>query len=110
MKIDAINFGAFSTPVQNLKAEETNSSLDEYDETRIATNPAKEQKVDNPIEKKQGTVEDLISLQKSTEKMAQSYGYANVAEAQAATTQSTSTESSSAVSAVSSASSGGINA
>ena len=48
MKIDAINFGAFSTPapVQNLKAEETNSSLDEYDETRIATNPVKENRVD----------------------------------------------------------------
>lgn len=112
MKIDAINFGAFSTPapVQNLKAEETNSSLDEYDETRIATNPVKENRVENPIERKNGTVEDLIDLQKSTEKMAQSYGFANVAEAQAATSQGASTESSSAVSAVSSAASGGINA
>ena len=110
MKIDAINYGAFTgtTPVQILKAEESNSSLDEYDETRIASNPVKEQRVDNPIEQKQGTIEDLMSLQKSTEKMAQSYGFANVAEAQAATT--TAPESSSAVSAVSSASSGGINA
>lgn len=112
MKIDAINFGAFTstTPIQNLKAEETNSSLDEYDETRIAKNTVKENKVANPIEHKNGTVEDLINLQKSTEKMAQSYGFANVAEAQAATSQTSSSESSSAVSAVSSASSGGINA
>ncbi len=112
MKIDAINYGAFtnSTPIQNLKAEETNSSLDEYDETRIAKDSVKEQKVDNPIEKKQGTLEDLISLQKSTEKMAQSYGFASVAEAQAATTTGSTSESTSAVSSVSSASSGGINA
>ena len=111
MKIDAINYSAFTstTPV-NLKAEETNSSLDEYDETRIAKNAVKENKVENPIEHKNGTVEDLISLQKSTEKMAQSYGFANVAEAQAATNQTTSSESSSSVSAVSSASSSGINA
>ena len=113
MKIDAINYGAFtgSTPVaQNLKAEETNSSLDEYDETRIAKNPVKEQRVDNPIEQKQGTIEDLMSLQKSTEKMVQSYGFANVTEAQEATSAASATEASSGVSAVSSASSGGINA
>jgi len=114
MKIDAINYGAFTstTPIQSqdLKAEQTNSSLDEYDETRIAKNPVKENRVENPIERKNGTVEDLITLQQATEKMAQSYGFANVAEAQAATTPTASTESSSAVSAVSSASSGGINA
>ena len=112
MKIEAINNAVYTgtTPIQNLKAEETNSSLDEYDETRIAKNPVKENKVENPIEKKQGTVEDLISLQKSTEKMAQSYGFANVAEAQAATAPASSSEASSAVSAVSSTSSGGINA
>ncbi len=112
MKIDAINMNAFTstTRVQDLKAEESNSSLDEYDETRIAANPVKENRVENPIEKKNGTVEDLISLQKSTEKMAQSYGFANVAEAQAATTTSTPSESSSAVSSVSGVSAGGINA
>ena len=112
MKIEAINNAVYTgtTPIQNLKAEETNSSLDEYDETRIASNPVKENRVENPIERKNGTVEDLMDLQKSTEKMAQSYGFANVAEAQAATTPSASTESTSAVSAVSSASSSGINA
>lgn len=112
MKIDAINFGAFTstTPIQNLKAEETNSSLDEYDETRIAKNTVKENKVANPIEHKNGTVEDLINLQKSTEKMAQSYGFANVAEAQAATTSPSSAEASSSSSTVSAVSSGGINA
>ena len=112
MKIDAINYGAFTgtTPIQNLKAEETNSSLDEYDDTRIAETKNKVQTVENPIERKQGTVEDLINLQQSTEKMVQSYGFANVAEAQAATSASSQTEGSSAVSAVSSASSSNINA
>ena len=113
MKVDAINLGTYTggvIPAQNIKAEETNSSLDEFDDTRIANKKLVEPKVDNPIERKQGTVEDLISLQKSTEKMAQSYGFANVAEAQAATTPTAPTESSSAVSAVSSVSSGGINA
>lgn len=113
MRIDAINMNAFTgtTRIQDLKAEETNnSSLDEYDDTRVAANPVKENHVENPIEKKNGTVEDLISLQKSTEKMAQSYGFANVAEAQAATTPTASTESSSAVSPVSGVSAGGINA
>lgn len=112
MKIDAINFGAFtnSTPAEKIKAEETNnSSIDEYDDTRYAKQLLSEPKVENPIERKNGTVEDLIALQHSTEKMAQSYGFANVAEAQAATSN-TSSESTSAVSAVSSASSGGINA
>ena len=100
-----------TTRIQNLKAEETNnSSLDEYDETRIAANPVKESKVESPIERRNGTVEDLISLQKSTEKMAHSFGFANVAEAQAATTTTASTESSSAVSGVSGVSAGGINA
>lgn len=113
MKIDAINYGAFTstTPLQNIKAEETNSSLDEYDETRIAQKAVKETPVENPIERKNGSIEDLMSLQKSTEKMAQSYGYSSIAEAQNATASaSTSTEASSAVSAPSSVSSGGISA
>ena len=113
MKVEAISYPVYTgttNQVQDVKAEETNSSLDEYDETRIAKNPVKENTVANPIEHKNGTVEDLMNLQKSTEKMAQSYGFANVAEAQAATAPAASSESSSSVSAVSSASSGGINA
>lgn len=112
MKIDAINYNAFTgtTQIQDLKAEETNSSLDEYDETRIAAKKNNIKTVESPIERPQGTVEDLMNLQKSTEKMVQSYGFSNVAEAQAATSTADSTESSSAVSAVSNASSGGINA
>lgn len=107
MKIDAVNFGSYanaSQQIQNLKAEETNSSLDEYDETRIANKPVDEQKVSNPIEQKQGTVEDLINLQQSTEKMARSYGYANVAEAVEATSSATTGGESASVSNVSSVS------
>lgn len=114
MKIDAINFGAYTAPApaENVKAEETNNtSIDEYDDTRIAKPLLKEPSVDNPIERTNGTVEDLIALQQSTEKMAQSYGFPSVQAAQEATTQSSSSsQSSSAVSAVSSVSSGGINA
>ena len=112
MKIDPINntYYTSTTMVQDLKAEETNSTLDEYDETRFAVKQNLAKPIENPIEQKKGTIEDLISLQKSTEKMAQSYGFANVAEAQAATTTTASSEASSSVSAVSSASSGGINA
>ena len=110
MKIDAINFGAFNNTPQVLKAEESNSAIDEYDDTRYAKIQTEDKtQVSNPIEHKNGTIEDLKSKKKSTEKMAQSYGFANVAEAQAATSN-TSSESTSAVSAVSSASSGGINA
>lgn len=114
MKIEPISMGTYTgpAPIQDLKAEESNSSLDEYDETRIAVNPLKQKvNVANPIEKKQGTVEDLISLQKATEKMAQSYGFASVAEAQEATSGTSSvTAPSAAVAPVSGASSSGINA
>ena len=105
MRIDAINMNAFTgtTRVQDLKAEETNnSSLDEYDDTRVAANVVKH---DESV----SLAEDILN-QKSTEKMAQSYGFANVAEAQAATTPTASTEASSAVSPVSGVSAGGINA
>ena len=113
MKIDAINFGAYTspTPAENVKAEETNNSaIDEYDDTRIAKPLLKDSRVDNPIERTNGTVEDLIALQESTEKMAQSYGFPNVQAAQEATSSTPAASSSSSVSPVSNVSSGGINA
>ncbi|MCR5265448.1 MAG: hypothetical protein K6E29_02510 [Cyanobacteria bacterium RUI128] len=113
MKIDAINFGAYTAPApaENVKAEETNNtSIDEYDDTRMAKPLLNEPGVENPIERTNGTVEDLIALQQSTEKMAQSYGFPNVQAAQEATLPASSSTSTSAVSAVSSVSAGGINA
>lgn len=111
MKIDAINFGAFSTPTQQVqgdtKAEKTSSPLDTFDETRFAGNP----QVSNPLEQKQGTVEDLMNLQQSTEQMARSYGYSSVAEAAEATSSSAPSgggESMSVVSAVSGASTSSV--
>ena len=113
MKIDAINFGAFtnSTPAEKIKAEETNNSaIDEYDDTRYAKQLLHEPKFENPIEHKNGTVEDLIALQHSTEKMAQSYGFANVADAQSAISNSSQSQTTSSVSPVGGSSSSGLNA
>ena len=91
MKIDAINFGAFTgtTPVQNTLVEETGTSGDEFDDTRIAKNVIQEQKVSNPIEHKNGSLEELMSMQASTEKMVQSYGFSNVEQASNATSTNT---------------------
>jgi len=114
MKIDAINFGAFSdpTPLKPVVVEETGNSPipSDYDDTRLAGVNPNNVNVTAPIEKTNGTVEDLMQAQISTEHMARSYGFANLAEAQAVTSPVTSAESSSAVSAVSGASAGGINA
>lgn len=84
MKIDVINFGAFTgtTPAQHLAVDETGTSGDEFDDTRIAkTNVKPEQKISNPIEKQNGTIEELMSMQASTEKMAHSYGFSSVEQA-----------------------------
>ena len=84
MKIDAINFGAFTatTPIQITSAEETETSGDEFDDTRIATKGhVVKQSVSVPIEQHNGTIEDLMSMQASTEKLAQSYGYSNIEQA-----------------------------
>lgn len=95
MKIDAINFGAFTgkvLPTPEVKAEETNSAGDDYDDTRVANAPKNmEQKVSNPIEKN-GSIEDLMSMQASTEKMAHSYGYKDVEHATSATSASNSVQ------------------
>jgi len=97
MKIDAINFGAFTgtSQLQTITTEETGSSPDDFDDTRVAKQPVNENKVSSPIEKKNGTIEDLMSMQASTEKMAHSYGFSNVEQA------ASSSSNSSAVSGVS---------
>ena len=112
MKIDAINFGAFTPQTQQIqdgiKAEKTSSPspLDTYDETRFA----KEQPASNPIAP-QGTVEDLINMQESTEQMARSYGFPSVAAAVEATSPASTSggESMSIVSAVSGSSASSVN-
>lgn len=96
MKIDAINFGAFTatTPIQITSAEETETSGDEFDDTRIAEkNVINNQHVSVPIERQNGTIEDLISMQASTEKMAHSYGYSNIEQATNSTSVPTDTVS-----------------
>lgn len=112
MKIDAINFGAFSEPlpVKQVVTEETGSSPipNDYDDTRLAVNK-KESPVSAPIEKSNGTVEDLIQAQATTEQMARSYGFANIAEAQSVT-NSMSSGASPSVGGVGSVSSDGISA
>jgi hypothetical protein len=90
MKIDAINFGAFTgAQPQPAIVEETGTSGDEFDDTRIAKHQQtpinNEQKISNPMERKNGTIEDLMSMQASTEKMAHSYGYNGVEHATEAT-------------------------
>ncbi|MCD8377915.1 MAG: hypothetical protein LUB59_03910 [Candidatus Gastranaerophilales bacterium] len=84
MRIDAINLGAFTgtTQIQTLKADESGTTnTDEFDDTRIAQQSLQIQPVSSPIEKEKGTIEDLMSMQASTEKMAHSYGFADLEQA-----------------------------
>ena len=101
MKINSINFGAFTEPVQPkpIITEETGTTPvpSDYDDTRLAQIKPQEQKITSPIEKTNGTVEDLIEAQASTNQMAKSYGFANVEQAAQAT--STPSDSVGAVSA-----------
>ena len=100
MKINAISFGAFTEPLQpkSIVAEETGNSPipNDYDDTRLAHVNTQEPKVSSPIEKTNGTVEDLMQAQASTNQMAKSYGFENTEQAAQAT--SVPTDSVSAIS------------
>ena len=80
MKINAINFGAF-TGKNVLVEESSGSSTDDFDDTRVAKKPEIEKKVSSPIKKQNGSIEDLMKMQDSTEKMAHSFGFSNVEQA-----------------------------
>lgn len=111
MKIDAINFGAFTPQTQQIQSdqvvEKTSSPLDTFDDTRFAND-----KASNPIEQKQISFEGLEELRISTEHMVQSYGFPSIDAAIAATSPSQSTGGgdsvSSAVSAVSGSSTSSV--
>ena len=84
MKVDAIGLGIYTgiTQSQSVSAEETGSSPDDFDDTRVAATPPAPAKTvsANPIEQ-QGSVEDLMNVQASTEKMVRSYGFSSIDQA-----------------------------
>ncbi|GEM_PF-4894428 len=91
MNINPIHFGAITEPqtTTNTKVtEETGSKPipNDYDDTRLADKkPQVENKVSTPIEKTNGTVEDLMQAQASTNQMAKTYGFNSVEQAAKAT-------------------------
>lgn len=98
MKIDAVSLGAYTgvTQSQTVLTEETGSSPDDFDDTRVASVPAPPApaSVSNPIEKNKGSVEDLMDIQVSTERMAHSYGFSSIDQAANMSSGSSSTQSS----------------
>lgn len=96
MKIDAVSLGMFNGLVQiqsendstasNISSsvtEETGSSPDDFDDTRFAKNISAPKNVSSPVEKKQGSVEDLMNAQTNTEKMVHSFGFSDISQAAA---------------------------
>ena len=93
MKINAINFGAFTEPLppKSIVAEETGNTPipNDYDDTRLAVTKQQDAKVSSPIEKTNGSVEDLMQAQSATEKMAHSYVFSSTEHAAQATSAPT---------------------
>lgn len=93
MKINAINFGAFTG--KNVLVEESGSTTDDFDDTRVAKKHEEKSKVSSPIKKQNGSIEDLMSMKDSTEKMAHSFGFSNVEQASNNTQSNSSSNSNS---------------